>query len=307
MLDPWFQKAPGRRLKAVRNWLYWKLIEHKVVRECAGLLFTCEQELRLARTTFRPYQPQSENNVGFGIASPPGLQPGMQRAFVARCPGLGGRPFLLFLSRIDVKKGVDLLIHAYAKWARDTAFMDKRLPALVIAGPGLETAHGKKMQELAASRCPPAHEGDGRKNLHEDPPAIFFPGMLAGDAKWGAFHGCEAFALPSHQENFGIAVVEALACGKPVLISDQVNIWREIDAAGAGLVETDTEEGVLNLLSRWGSASNVQNEQRSRNARAVFELRFTAGQAAQNLLTVLESRNKASLSSQRGTKSQKQR
>jgi hypothetical protein len=75
--------------------------------------------------------------------------------------------------------------------------------------------------------------------------------MLAGDSKWGALYGCEAFVLPSHQENFGIAVVEALACGKPVLISDQVNIWREIVEDGVGMVEGDTEEGVEKLLRRF--------------------------------------------------------
>jgi glycosyltransferase involved in cell wall biosynthesis len=83
-------------------------------------------------------------------------------------------------------------------------------------------------------------------------------GMLAGDSKWGALYGCEAFVLPSHQENFGIAVVEALACGKPVLISDQVNIWREIVEDGAGLVEEDTEEGVEKLLRRFFHAQRAE-------------------------------------------------
>ena len=63
--------------------------------------------------------------------------------------------------------------------------------------------------------------------------------MLTGDAKWGAFFGSEAFILPSHQENFGIAVAEALACGRPVLLADKVNIaediadgWRGADGTG---------------------------------------------------------------------------
>lgn len=56
------------------------------------------------------------------------------------------------------------------------------------------------------------------------------------------------FILPSHQENFGIAVVEALGCGKPVLISNKVNIWREIDSDNAGWVADDTYEGCLSLL-----------------------------------------------------------
>ena len=63
--------------------------------------------------------------------------------------------------------------------------------------------------------------------------------------------GCESFVLPSHQENFGIAVVEALVSGKPVLISNQVNIWRQIKAAGAGIVASNTEEGASELLTKW--------------------------------------------------------
>lgn len=57
---------------------------------------------------------------------------------------------------------------------------------------------------------------------------IHWPGLLVKDSKWGAFYGAEAFILPSHQENFGIAVAEGLACGRPALISDKVNIWRDV-------------------------------------------------------------------------------
>ena len=75
--------------------------------------------------------------------------------------------------------------------------------------------------------------------------------MLQGDAKWGAFYAAEVFALPSHQENFGVAVAEALACGTPVLISNKVNIWQEIAEDGVGLVEEDDLEGTTRLLERW--------------------------------------------------------
>ena len=67
--------------------------------------------------------------------------------------------------------------------------------------------------------------------------------MLTGDVKWGAFPAAEIFALPSHQENFGIPVVEALACALPVLITDKVNIWREIESDGAGLIGEDNVAG----------------------------------------------------------------
>jgi glycosyltransferase involved in cell wall biosynthesis len=85
--------------------------------------------------------------------------------------------------------------------------------------------------------------------------------MLQGDAKWGALYGCDAFVLPSHQENFGIAVVEALACDRPVLISNQVNIWREIESARGGLIADDTPEGCVKLLSQWLQMSAEQKSE----------------------------------------------
>ena len=107
---------------------------------------------------------------------------------------------------------------------------------LVIAGPDEE---GLKPELLSL-----ASEAGVSDRVH-------FPGMLQGDAKWGAFYAAEAFVLPSHQENFGVAVAEALACGTPVLISNQVNIWREIAEDGVGLVEDDDLAGTMRLLERW--------------------------------------------------------
>jgi glycosyltransferase involved in cell wall biosynthesis len=68
--------------------------------------------------------------------------------------------------------------------------------------------------------------------------------MLDAAAKRDAFADCALFALPSWSENFGIAIVEAMACGVPVVISDRVNIWREIEAAGAGLVSPPDVDSV---------------------------------------------------------------
>ncbi|GAA4816983.1 glycosyltransferase [Litoribaculum gwangyangense] len=241
MLDPYFQKASGRRLKAIRNWLYWKGIENKVVNYGEGLLFTCEEERLLARKPFHPYHPKSELVVGLGVEAPPMYQPPMDAAFFNKCQGLEKRPYLLFLSRIHEKKGVDLLLEAYKK-IRDNPSNNTILPALVIAGPGGDSEYGKKMMKFVS---------DDEK-LKD---SIFFPGMLAGDAKWGAFYNCVAFVLPSHQENFGIAIVEALACKKPVLISNQINIWKEIVEGKAGFVNDDTLNGTITLLNRWMDGS----------------------------------------------------
>lgn len=267
MLDPYFQRAAGRRLKAVRNWAYWKLVEGAVVNDATGVLFTCEEERRLAHEPFRPYRPKRELVVGLGVEEPPAFVPAMRAALAETLPTAHERPYLLFLSRIHEKKGADLLVQAYADGAAGPA-----APRLVVAGPGRESAYGQAVQALAAG----APAG-----------AVVFPGMVTGAGKWGAFYGAEAFVLPSHQENFGIAVVEALACGKPVLISNQINIWREIEAAGAGLVADDTPAGTRDLLARWAGLPAAEQQAMGRRARAAFEEYFAIGPATDRLLAAL--------------------
>lgn len=271
MLDPYFQNAPDRKVKALRNIFYWKSIEHKVVEAATALLFTCEEELLLAKQPFKPYRPKREINVGYGIQEPPAFSDKMSVAFHEKC-NLKNNQYFLFLSRIHPKKGVDNLIKSYQKLI--DLQPDSSIPDLVIAGPGLETSFGEEMQKLALSH------GASNSRIH-------FPGMLSGDAKWGAFYGSEAFVLPSHQENFGIAVVEALACGKPVLISDKINIWREIEEGKGGLVENDTESGTFELLKNWTGLGDDQKARFNENALVTYRRFFNINNNIQTLVKTI--------------------
>jgi len=263
MLDPYFQKTPDRKIKAFRNWIYWNLIERKNIQEANGLLFTCEEELQLARKSFRLYKPKKEINVGYGIDEPPAFRKEMQIAFNEKCPGLKDSPYILFLGRIHSKKGVLTLLVAYIELFKLNKEKKKyNLPQLVIAGPGIESSYGKKIAQLILE-------------TPEVQSSVLFPGMLAGDAKWGALYGCDCFILPSHQENFGIAVVEALACRKPVLISNQINIWREIISKDGGFVREDTLQGTKELLDRWLPLSYQKKLKMAENARNVYEEHFS--------------------------------
>ncbi len=277
MLDPWFQEVDGRKWKSLRNWIYWKLIENRVINDADGLLFTCETELLLARKTFSPYHPKREINAGYGIKEPRSFSELMQQNFWGKCPEVRNQSYLLFLSRIHPKKGVDLLVQAYAKVIQSKPEQQRfDMPKLVIAGPGLDTPYGQSILHLVAKT--PHLKG-----------MVLFPGMLTGDAKWGALYGCDAFILPSHQENFGIAVVEALACSKPVLISNQVNIWREIEAAGGGLVAPNTLEGAQSLVKQWFALQPDQRNTMGIRAEAVFKKEFAAASAAARTLKAISS------------------
>jgi glycosyltransferase involved in cell wall biosynthesis len=266
MLDPYFQKAKERKLKAIRNSIFWQLIDKKLINNAKGVLFTCEEEKQLARTTFPSYRPKSEKVVGLGVDLPPAETENMKKELKIKVPEWNGKPFILFLGRLHLKKGVDLLIEAYTKLEKEY----KELPQLIIAGPGLETEYGKAVMQQA--------KGSKR---------IYFPGMLTGEARWGAFYKAEAFVLPSHQENFGIAVVEALACETPVLISNKVNIWREIKEANGGIVKNDNSQETYHLLKDWLSLSILKKQEMNASAKKVYHSKFTITQAVKQLLKVI--------------------
>ena len=116
---------------------------------------------------------------------------------------------------------------------------------------------------------------------------ITWAGMVSGSAKWGALRASKVFLLPSHQENFGISVVEALAASVPVLISNRVNIWREIQADRAGYVESDDLAGTSRLLQRWIDTAPTERATIRQNALRCFEQRFEIDRAVDSLLRIL--------------------
>jgi glycosyltransferase involved in cell wall biosynthesis len=274
MLDPWFQTNKGRRLKAIRNWFYWKLIEHNVISSADGLLFTCEEEMVLARNTFYPYKPKREFNVGYGIPLPPTCNNLFLDSFYFHAPSVKGKKYLLALSRIHPKKGLDLLLEVYKMLVEDNEIATN-LPMLVIAGPGLNTSFGKSLVDFV----------DSHQQLK---PFVVFTGMIKGALKWGAIYGAEAFILPSHQENFGISVVEFMACKKHVLISNQVNIWREIQEGGGGLVCRDDKEDILKMMLTWMKMSEQQKKEMGNHAFEIFQEKFTLEKVANKIIRVFE-------------------
>ncbi|MEY2495545.1 MAG: hypothetical protein QOJ45_2037 [Verrucomicrobiota bacterium] len=271
MLDPWFKRTYP--LKHIKKLLYWPWAEYRVLRDAAAVLFTSEEERRLARESFALYRAR-EVVVSYGTAPPP---PDLERAradFLNAFPELRGKRLLLFLGRLHEKKGCDLLIEAFAS-IRTAAGADRSLH-LVMAGPAADEEYLLRLKRLAAT-------------VTKDDSSITFPGLLTGSRKWGAFSAADAFVLPSHQENFGIAVAEALACGTPVLISNKVNIWREIEADGVGFVENDDLAGTTALLERWVATGPEVRAAMREKAKECFARRFEIERATDSLMKVLQS------------------
>ena len=268
MLDPYFKRAFP--LKHLKKHLFWHWSDYRVLRDATAVCFTCEEEKVLARHSFSRYI-CNEKVVGLGTAPPPDDVENQKTAFFQAFPHLKDTPYLLFMSRIHPKKGLDLLLKAVGELRRLKQWPQEY--HLVIAGPdgvGWRAELEKLAEEEFSSR-------------------LTWTGMLSGDMKWGALRNAEAFILPSHQENFGIVVAEALACGLPVLISDKVNIWREIEAAKAGFVSPDTQQGTIDLIQKWLEAPTELKAKMSTNAKLCFAENFEIQRAAHSLLDLIQS------------------
>jgi glycosyltransferase involved in cell wall biosynthesis len=214
-LDPYLFRRHRLRKK-----LYELGVERRNLAAAARIHFTSEEEMALACESGISFKPVV---VPLGVDLDDTIVDTTGKGFRARWPEVSGCKTLLFFGRINFKKGFEILVPAFARLARE-----RRDVHLMIAGPD---SNGFQRQ---------VREWVSREGV---PDRVTFTGMIEGSEKALALAGTTMFVLPSYGENFGIAVVEAMAAGLPVIISKRVNIWREIVAAGAGLAtEPDVDE-----------------------------------------------------------------
>ena len=234
-----------------RPWLKklsFRILESRILASAAGVHYTCEQELVEAGE--------------LGVSAHPIVIPNAVELPARESrPRRHDRKVVLFLSRIDRKKGLDLLFAAFAR-------VRQQCPdaLLVLAGAG-DPAWVASLKATAE-----------RLGIAAD---VTWAGFLSGDDKWAALTGADVFVLPSYSENFGIALVEALACGCPVVLSDQVGIHREISRAEAGIVTPcrvdELATAILNVLTD-AALRRRMSENGVRLARQQFSLEAVSRQ-----------------------------
>lgn len=265
MLDPYFKTSFP--LKHAKKWVYWVLAEYWVLRGAYRVLFTTKEESRLAEQSFWLHR-WNGTVVPYGANRPPKDGSTLREAFYEEQPAMRGKRFMLFLGRIHRKKGCDMLIESFTKLAA----LDAELH-LMMAGPDQQGWSAGLKQMVA------------KAGLND---RVHWPGMIHGDAKWGAFFASEVFILPSHQENFGIAVAEAMACKRAVLLGDKVNIAPEIAEDHAGLMEPDTQIGTDNLVRQWMQMTTREREAMGEQAYITFNNRYDMKKNAVTIIRMFE-------------------
>ncbi len=252
-LDPYHYRQ-RRLLKAS----YEALFERRNLAGAAAVHFTSEEEMRLAVLTGWRFK---------GAVVPLGVDllndgPDFRAIGDVLWPESQGKRIVLFLGRVDEKKGLDLLIPAFASLVQR-----RRDLHLLIAGPE-NSRYGQTVRSWVRERAIADR--------------VTFAGMLTGAAKQAAFAVSSLFVLPSRSENFGVAVVEAMATGMPVVVSEHVNIAPEIVAAGAGVsvpLLVGELRGAMNRLLD----NRDRMETTGRNARALAETEYSWDRVGEKL------------------------
>jgi glycosyltransferase involved in cell wall biosynthesis len=260
VLNSWGIQNRRRFLKR----LSLPIIEGRILANAAVVHLTSEQErseadafLYGARSVVipNPVTNRVEVNHKFG------------RTLRSKYAELGEKQIILFLSRLDPIKGIDLLLSAFAK----TRSVYPNV-ALVVAGTG---------DNQFLSRL---HEQSRLLGIKND---VIWTGFLEGEEKQAAFDCANAFVLPSYSESFGVAVVEAMARGLPVIVSDRVAIHCEIRAAHAGLVvpcDSDSlAQAMLTML-----ADGKRRSEMARNA-VFLAKRFSPDRVSETLTELYQS------------------
>lgn len=175
---------------------------------------------------------------------------------------------ILFLSRVHVKKGINFLVEA-----ADVLRNELQGYKILVAGEG-EADYVAEMKRMIAD--------NGLLDI------VQLIGGVYGDEKWRLFQTSDFFVLPTHSENFGLAIAESLASGTPV-ITTVGTPWNDLNSSNSGAwIEIGTQP-LVETLRRFLSLSDEDLETMGKNGRKLIETKYSAKVMAEEMMEVYQS------------------
>ena len=238
MLEPW-----AWRQKRWKKWPYFHLIEKRWIANAACVLATAKPEAdRLAK--FFPHHRIESLPLGLTADKRPDYA-----AARAKLGWSADETVLLFLSRIHEKKGLDMLLSALAESGADTPVsraIENANPRtglsatrLVIVGPDEQPDYATRCREFISQNAARLPRTD-------------WVGPVWGDDRWLYFQGADLFCLPTHSENFGLAVLEACQVGTPALTTTGTP-WADSLGGGRGFIARPETADIRTQLAHFFS------------------------------------------------------
>lgn len=221
--------------KVWKKWPYYQFIISKYLRGASAIHYTTEDEAEKTHPFLGLKNPTIIIPNGIELSEFSNLVD--REKLRVRYPHLKDKKIILFLGRLNWKKGLDILVKAFAELIKDRPDVH-----LLIAGCD-EKRYSEKVKKWIRQYGMNYIDYSSENKNYAQEVQVTFTGMLLGEQKIEAYVGSDIFVLPSYSENFGMAVAEALFCGVAVVISNKVGIYKEIRQNKAGVVvETNTED-----------------------------------------------------------------
>lgn len=252
-LHPW--KLRHHRF---RKWIFNRFVDRRILESAVALHAESEND-RSDILNFFPHP--RVFIVPCGVFSEKLNEPTRWKSAAERWPQLGSRKYILYLGRIDHNKGVDVLLTAFRE---NLELLKDHI--LFIAGPD------------HANMVPGLQRLSNRLGISE---RVIWTGMITEEERKLAFKHCNFFILPSLSENFGITVVEAMFCAKPV-IATTATPWNMLQECGAGVVVPPTVEGISRALGNFGKMSPEELNEMGEHGKALAHREYEWNSIAQS-------------------------
>lgn len=263
-LDPYFKNEKFNNIK--KNF-YWFLIEKRNLLDAKSILLTSENEKKLLNNTYVNTKGIKRKVVNYGIQEPQLNFKKITKKFDTKFKLLKNKKFFLFLGRFHKKKGCEIILHSMKK------IIEKNNKIyLLMAGP--KNDYRSKLIILSK-----------KLKINKN---IIWTDFLQNDFKWASIKRCYAMVLPSHGENFGVSVVESLALGKTVLISNKVNIFNYIKKTRSGLVSTNNVNNFSKIMIKFIDLDIDKKKELNLNAKRCFKKYFDFNNSNEKLISLLK-------------------
>ncbi|MDC1055536.1 glycosyltransferase [Candidatus Pelagibacter ubique] len=263
-LDPFFYKE---KLKVIKKFFYWKLFERKNLLQSDSLLLTSKDEQKNIKNTFVNTVGIKSTVISYGILKPNINIYESKKKFKQKYRIFKNTKFFLYIGRFHEKKGCDILIRSIKKII-DQEFNIK----ILMIGPN--SSHKNKLKNLT-----------NNLNLRKN---IYWLGPLYDDLKWGAIASSEGMVLASNGENFGVSIAESLSLGTPVIITNKVNIYREILEYKCGLVANNSIEDFSKTIIKFLKLNKKKKNKMRVNSKLCFNDKFNLKFNQNKLISILK-------------------
>ena len=249
-LDPSYKKFFFNKIK---KFIYWNLIEKKNLKDSKFILLTNKKEKDLLNDTYVNTKGLKKKVVGYGILEPKYDTSKVKKIFYKKFKSLKDKDFYIYLGRFHNKKGCEIIMNA-------VKYFSLRKKPINVLMCGSNNIYKKYLQKISKDL-----------NIEKN---IIWSNFLKNDIKLGALLSSKAMLLPSYGENFGVALVEAMACGIPVLTTNKVNIYNYIIENNAGYISSPNNVNFIKIINKFENLKKSNITQLKKNAYRCFKNNF---------------------------------